>query len=335
MNTPKPFSLRRMLTLLACSAAAIAVTQTAQAQPAAAGAWPDRPVKLIGPFPPGGGNDAFARELGNALQKKFGQAFVVDNRAGAAGNIGISAVAKSPPDGYTLLVVSNTLVTNPGLSAQVPYDVYKDFVPITLAAGLPVALVTSAEVVPKTLPALIAYAKANPGKLSYGTAGVGSPHHLTTEYFASRAGVSLLHVPFKGQGQIVPEIVAGRVDMAFLAISSVIQFLPGGKVRALATAGAQRSALAPDLPTLAEAGLPGSNVDWWLGVLAPTGTPPDIVQKLNAEIVALCKQPEFRARLAAQGIDAIGSTPEAFAAVLRDEIPRWTQVVKTAGIKQQ
>ncbi|MES2509256.1 MAG: tripartite tricarboxylate transporter substrate binding protein [Pseudomonadota bacterium] len=335
MKTLKtPSSLRRLLALAACSAAVLAVTQAAHAQ-TAAGTWPDRPVKLVVPFPPGGGNDAFARELGNALQKKFGQPFVVDNRAGASGNIGISAVAKSPADGYTLLVVSNTLVTNPGLSAQVPYDVYKDFVPISLAAGLPVALVTSTEVVPKTLPALISYAKANPGKLSYGTAGVGSPHHLTTEYFASRAGVSLLHVPFKGQGQIVPEIVAGRVDMAFLAISSVMQFIPSGKVRAIAIAGAQRSAIAPDLPTLAEAGLPGANVDWWLGVLAPTGTPPDIVQKLSAEIMALSKQPEFKARLTTQGIDAIGSTPEAFAAVLRDEIPRWTQVVKTAGIKQQ
>jgi tripartite-type tricarboxylate transporter receptor subunit TctC len=298
-------------------------------------AWPNRPVKLVVPFPPGGGNDIFARELGNALQKKLGQPFVVDNRAGASGNIGISAVAKSPADGYTLLVVSNTLVTNPALSAQVPYDVYKDFVPVTLAANLPVVLVTGPDVVPKTLPALIGYAKANPGKLSYGSAGVGAPHHLTTEYFSARAGVSLLHVPFKGQGQIVPEIVAGRVDMAFLAISSVTQFLQAGKVRGIAVAGAGRTSLAPDLPTLAEAGLPGVNIDWWLGVLAPAGTPADIVQKLNAEIVALCSQPEFRARLATQGIDAVGSTPEAFATVLRDEIPQWTQLVKTAGIKAE
>lgn len=320
--------------LMAVTAVA-ALGAAAIATPALAQAWPNKPVKLIVPFPPGGGNDIFARELAQELQKKFGQPFVVDNRGGASGNIGINAVAKSPADGYTLLVVSNTLVTNPGLSSQLPYDVYKDFAPITLAANLPVVLVTGPQVAPKTLPELIAYAKANPGKLSYGSAGIGAPHHLTTEYFSSRAGVSLLHVPFKGQGQIVPEIVAGRVDMAFLAISSVTQFLQTGRVQGIATAGATRTALAPELPTLTEAGLSGTTIDWWLGVLAPAGTPQDIVQKLNAEIVALCKQPEFRARLAAQGIDAVGSTPEAFAKVLRDEIPRWTQVVKAAGIKPE
>ncbi len=299
------------------------------------GAWPNKPVKLIVPFPPGGGNDIFARELAQELQKKLGQPFVVDNRAGAAGNIGISAAAKSPADGYTLLVVSNTLVTNPGLSANVPYDVYKDFVPVTLAAALPVALVTGPQVQQKNLKDLIAYAKANPGKVSYGTAGIGSPHHLTTEYFNSRAGTQLLHVPFKGQGQIVPEIVAGRVDMAFLAISSVTQFMATGKVNGIAVAGRERTAIAPNLPTLAEAGLPGVSVDWWLGVLAPAGTPADIVQKLNAEIVALCKQPEFKARLAQQGVDTIGSTAEQFAATLKEEVPRWTQVVKSANIKAE
>lgn len=324
-----PVSILRRGALLALLSASV-LGGAAWAQ-----AWPGKPVKLVVPFPPGGGNDIFARELAQELQKRLGQPFVVDNRGGASGNIGITAVAKSPADGYTLLVVSNTLVTNPGLSSQLPYDVYKDFVPVTLAANLPVVLVTGSQVAPKTLPSLIAYAKANPGKLTYGTAGIGSPHHLTTEYFSARAGVNMLHVPFKGQGQIVPEIVAGRVDLAFLAISSVTQFLPSGRVRGLAVASSQRTSLAPDLPTLAESGLPGVSIDWWLGVLAPAGTPDEIVQKLNAEIVALCKQPEFRARLAAQGIDAIGSTQEAFAKVLRDEVPRWTQVVKTAGIKAE
>ncbi|MDO9405477.1 MAG: tripartite tricarboxylate transporter substrate binding protein [Polaromonas sp.] len=333
MKNPNLPLLRR--SALALAGAALFTLASLAAAPAFAETWPSKPVKLVVPFPPGGGNDIFARELAQELQKKLGQPFVVDNRGGASGNIGINAVAKSPADGYTLLVVSNTLVTNPALSSQLPYDVYKDFEPITLAANLPVVLVTSLEVVPKTLPALVFYAKANPGKLTYGSAGIGAPHHLTTEYFSSQAGVNLLHVPFKGQGQIVPEIVAGRVDMAFLAISSVTQFLATNRVRGIATAGAKRTPLAPDLPTLTEAGLPGTSIDWWLGVLAPAGTPKDIVTRLNAEIVALCKQPEFRARLAAQGIDAVGSTPQAFAKVLRDEIPRWTQVVKTAGIKAE
>ncbi len=305
------------------------------AVPALAEAWPARPVKLIVPFPPGGGNDVYARELGQALQKRLGQPFVVDNRGGAAGNIGISAAANSPADGYTLLVVSNTLVTNPALSASAPYDIYKDFVPISLAANLPVALIASPEIKQKNLKDFIAYAKANPGKVTYGSAGMGAPHHLTTEYFASKAGVQLLHVPFKGQGQIVPELLSGRVDVAFLAIASVMQFLETGKLHGIAVAGRERTSIAPKLPTLAEAGLPGVSVDWWLGVLAPAGTPKEIVQKLSTEIMALNQQPEFKARLAQQGIDVVGSSPEQFAAVLKEEVPRWKEVVKGAGIKAQ
>lgn len=319
--------LRSLLALVALTGL---LPLVAVAQP-----WPSKPVKLVVPFPPGGGNDLFARELAAELQKKFGQPFVVDNKPGASGNIGIEAVAKSPPDGYTILVVSNTLVTNPALSAQVPYDVLKDFVPITLAANLPVALIVADVVPAKTLRELIAYAKANPGKLTYGSAGVGAPHHLTTEYFKSRAGVDMLHVPFKGQGQIVPELLAGRVDVSFLAISSVTQHLKTGKVRGLAVAGRERTAIAPELPTLAEAGLPGVSVEWWLGVLAPVGTPADIVNKLNTEIVALCKSPEFKAKLLGQGVETIGTSADAFAATLRDEIPRWSAVVKSAGIKAE
>ena len=317
--------------LVATFAALAAVASPAlHAQP-----WPSKPVKLVVPFPPGGGNDALARELAAELQKKFGQPFVVDNRPGASGNIGIEAVAKSPPDGYTILVVSNTLVTNPALSASVPYDATKDFAPITMAATLPVALVVADAVPAKNLQELIAYAKANPGKLSYGSAGIGAPHHLTTEYFMSRTGTTMLHVPFKGQGQIVPELLAGRVDVAFLAISSVVQHLKTGKIRGIAVTSAQRTSIAPELPTLAEAGLPGTTIDWWLAVLAPAGTPPEIVNKLNAEIVALARNPEFKAKLAGQGIEMTGSTPEALAAAIREEIPRWTTVVRTANIKPE
>ena len=322
-------SRRMILSFLAALAGCAAVL------PAAAQTWPARPVKLIVPFPPGGGNDVYARELGQALQRRLGQPFVVDNRGGAAGNIGISAAANSPADGYTLLVVSNTLVTNPALSANAPYDIYKDFIPISLAANLPVALVAGPQVKQKNLKDFIAYAKEHPGKVTYGSAGVGAPHHLTTEYFASKAGVQLLHVPFKGQGQIVPELLAVRVDTAFLAIASVMQFLETGKLHGIALAGRERMPIAPKLPTLAEEGLPGVSVDWWLGVLAPAGTPKDIVRKLSTEIMALNQQPEFKARLAQQGIDVVGSSPEQFAAVLREEVPRWKEVVRNAGIKAE
>jgi len=297
--------------------------------------WPNKPVRLIVPFPPGGGNDVFARELAAALQTRLGQSFVVDNRGGAAGNIGISAAAQSAPDGYTLLVVSNTLVTNPALSANTPYNIYRDLTPISLAAILPVILVTRAQMPQADLTELVAYAKAHPGAITYGTGGIGSPHHLTTEYFNSKVGIDLLHVPFKGQGPLMPELLAGRIDMAFLAISSVMPFLPTGRVRGLAMAGERRTALAPDIPTLAQAGVPGISVDWWLGVLAPTGTPEPIIQKLSTEIMALSKQPEFRTRLLNQGIEVLGSTPEQFAAVLKEEVPRWRAVVNTAGIKLQ
>lgn len=321
---------RRMILSLLAALAGCAVVL-----PAAAQNWPTRPVKLIVPFPPGGGNDAYARELGQALQRRLGQPFVVDNRGGAAGNIGISAAANSPADGYTLLVVSNTLVTNPALSANTPYDLYKDFIPISLAANLPVALVASPEVKQKNLKDFIAYAKEHPGKVTYGTSGVGAPHHLTTEYFSSKAGVQMLHVPFKGQGPMVPELLAGRVDTAFLAIASVMQFLETGKLHGIALAGKERTPIAPKLPTLAEGGLQGVSVDWWLGVLAPAGTPKDIVQKLSTEIMALNQQPEFKARLAQQGIDVVGSSPEQFASVLKEELPRWKEVVRNAGIKAE
>jgi len=294
--------------------------------------WPDKPVKLIVPFPPGGGNDAFARTLAQGLQQSLGQSFVVENRAGAAGNIGIRAAANSAPDGYTFLVVSNTLVTNPALSADVPYDIERDFTPVSLAAVLPVILVTGAQFPYTTVEELVAYAKANPGKVTYGSGGIGSPHHLTTEYFSAQVGVQLLHVPFKGQGPMIPELLAGRIDMAFLAISSVMPFLPDDRVRGLAMAGAQRTALAPDIPTLAQAGIPNIRVDWWLGVLAAAGTPDAIIQKLSAEIMTLSQNPDFRANLLGQGIEVIGSAPEPFAALLQEEISRWRTVVKTANI---
>jgi len=297
--------------------------------------WPERPVKLVVPFPPGGGNDAFARELAAGLQQRLGQAFVVENRAGAAGNIGINAAANSAPDGHTLLVVSNTLVTNPALSANIPYDIDRDFVPISLAAILPVVLAVRPHLPQADLADLVAYARENPGQLSYGSAGVGSPQHLTAEYFSAKVGIDLLHVPFKGNGQIMLELIAGRIDLAFLVAGPLMPHLQAGKIRVLATAGAKRTMVIPDLPTLMQLGVPDFSVDWWLGVLAPAGTPELTVQKISNEIMAVSRRPEFQERLFKQGLEVLGSTPAQFAAVLKEEVPRWRAVTQSANIKSE
>lgn len=297
--------------------------------------WPSRPVRLVVPFPPGGGNDVFARELAHALQKRLGQTFVVENRGGASGSIGMTSVARSEPDGYTFLVTSNSLVTNKALSDSMPYDIVKDFEPVSLAASLSVALVVTDKVPAKTLPEFIAYIKNHPDKLTYGSTGVGSPAHLTNAYLNMETGMNMLHIPFKGQGQLVTEMLGGRVDAAFLVITSAIQHMKAGTLRGLAVTGDQRSRVAPELPTLDEAGLPSLKIDWWLGVLAPKHTPAAIVDKMSAAIAAISRDPAFAERLEAQGIIPIGSTPQAYAKVLDEDLARWSGAVKRAGITVQ
>lgn len=298
-------------------------------------AWPTRPVRLVVPFPPGGGNDAFARELGHELQKRLGQTFVVENRPGASGSIGMTSVARAEPDGYTFLVTSNSLVTNKALSDSMPYDIERDFEPVSLAASMAVVLVVTDAVPARTLPAFIEWVRARPDKMTYGSTGVGSPAHLTNAYLNMETGMNMLHIPFKGQGQLVTEMLGGRVDAAFLVITSAIQHMKVGTLHGLAVTGEQRSVVAPELPTLKEAGLASLEIDWWLGVLAPARTPQAIVDKLSATISEISRDPAFVARLSAQGINPIGSTPQAYAKVLDEDLARWSGAVQRAGITMQ
>ncbi len=297
--------------------------------------FPSRPIRFVVPNPPGGGNDLLAREIGQELTKRLGQPVLVDNRPGAGGNIGAEIVAKAPLDGYTILMAANTFVMNPSMVKQLPFDVQRDFAPVTLAAAIPLALVVHPELPAKNVRELIAYAKANPGKLNYATPGSGTPQHLAVELFKTMTNIDMVHVPFKGAGQMVPEVLAGRVQVLFGAINSLLPHMKTGRLRALAVGSAKRAAVAPEVPTMSEAGVPGYQVDVWFGILAPGGTPSEIVNKLNSEIVAALRTPEVRERLAAQGLETIGSTPEEFAAVIRNDLPRWAKVVKDAGIKAE
>ncbi len=321
--------LARCLAL--CLAPAVAVPAAAQT----AASFPSRPIRFVVPNPPGGGNDLLAREIGAELQKRLGQPVVVENRPGAGGNIGADTVAKSPPDGYSILMAANTFVINPHMVKQMPFDVEKDFAPITLAASLPVAMVVHPDVPAKNVQEFIAYAKTVPGKLNYATPGPGTPQHLAAELFMTQSGTKMEHVPFKGAGQIVPELLAGRVQVFFGAINSLLPHIRSGKLRALAVGGTERVSVAPEIPTVREQGLPGYDVDIWLGVLAPAGTPTDIVKKLHAEIVAAMNTPEFKQRIAAHGLDVIASSPEKFGEVIRADLARWGKVVRDAGLKPE
>ncbi|MBP2228649.1 tripartite-type tricarboxylate transporter receptor subunit TctC [Azospirillum agricola] len=299
----------------------------------AADAYPSRPVRLVVPFPPGGSNDLLAREIADALAQRLKAPFVVENKGGAGGAIGIEAVAKAPADGYTILVVSNSLVTAPALNRQLRFDAVKDFAPIALIAELPTVLAVTPDVPGTTLAEALAHIKANPGKLNYASAGIGAPQHLSTEYLKSATGADIVHIPLQGQGQMLTEMLGGRVQLMIGVFSTAQPYFAKGSLKALATGGARRTPAAPNLPTIAEAGVPGYAVQWWLGALAPAGTPPDIVGLLNREILALGQDTAFRAKLAAAGIDWVGSGPAEFGRTLARDLALWTKVVADAGIE--
>jgi tripartite-type tricarboxylate transporter receptor subunit TctC len=259
---------------------------------------------------------------------------VVENRPGAAGNLGADFVAKSPPDGYTLLMTTTaTQSINPALYANIPYDPLKDFTPVSLVAYTPLMLVVANDVPAKTLAELVAYAKANPGKLSYASAGAGAMQHISAELFKAQAGVDLLHVPYKGTGQIMPDLVSGRVSMMFNSVAALLPFVKDGKVRPIGVTAAQRSAAAPDVPTLAESGLPGFEASAWYALYGPANLPPDVLQRLNTEVVKLVASPRVRERYAGLGLEPASSTPEELAALTRRDLAKWTKVIKDNGIR--
>jgi tripartite-type tricarboxylate transporter receptor subunit TctC len=321
--------LARRFGALLCAAAALACV----AAPAAAQEWPSRPVKLVVPFAPGGSADVYGRALAQRLQEVFGQSFVVENRAGGGALIGTDAVAKSAPDGYTLLVMSNTHTVNESLIPNRPYQLMRDFAPVAPINASDLVLVGKATLAPKNLPELIGAAKAAPDALSYASSGPGTPYHMAGELFKAMAGIKLLHVPYKGSAGARTDVLGGQVDLMFDAIPTMTEHIKSGKVKALAVSGRTRSAILPDVPTLAEAGVPGYEATIWLGLLAPRGTPPAVVQRLNAEVAKITGNAELRRAWAAQGTAAMTMNVDEFTRFLHDDIAKWANVVRISGAK--
>ena len=294
--------------------------------------FPSKPIRFIVPNPPGGASDITARVLGEKLSQRWGQAVVVENKPGAGAIIGTDFVAKAPPDGYTILLVPSSHAFNVSLYKKLPYDSVKDFAAVTQTANTPLVLAVNPSVPAKSVKELIAYAKANPGKLTYASSGSGTSLHLAAELFKSMAGVDIVHVPYKGSTAAHPDVMSGQVSMIFDTIPAVLPHIKSGKLRPLAVTGTKRSPLLPDLPTIAEAGLPGYAASSWGGVLAPAGTPKATIDKLNADLVAVLKMPDVQERLTGVGLEPVGSTPAEFEAFIKAEIAKWSKIIKEAGI---
>jgi len=314
--------------------AVLAVGLLAAAPAGGAQGFPDRPVKLVVPFPPGGPLDVTGRLIAQQLTQAWGQSVVVENKPGAGGNIGADLVAKSAPDGYTVLMGAlSTHAVNPSLYAKMPYDAVKDFAPITLLATTPNVLVVSPSLPVNSVKDLVAYARAHPGKLSFGSGSNGSAGHLAGELFKVDTGTDIVHIPYKGGAPATQALLAGDVQFMFDNLANATAQVKAGKLKALAVTTAERSKLAPDLPTMAEAGLPGFDISTWYGLMAPAGTPKDVIARWNAEVVKILNTPEVRERLAAQGAEAAPTTPEQFAAFIQREIPKYARIVKASGAK--
>ncbi|MGE0098115.1 MAG: Bug family tripartite tricarboxylate transporter substrate binding protein [Hydrogenophaga sp.] len=324
---------RRTIVVLGVAAAVLPGLAAAQA------GWPGKPVRIVVPFAPGGTTDILARVLAPELTKVFGQSFVVDNRAGAGGNIGAELVAKSPPDGYTLLMGTvGTHGINKSLYAKLPYDPQKDFAPITLVAGVPNVMVMNTKRAQalgiNSVADFVKYAKANPGKLNMASSGNGTSIHLAGELFKSRNGIFMTHIPYRGSGPAMADMLAGSMDVMFDNLPSAMPHIQAGSLKAFAVTSAVRSAALPDVPTVAEAGnLPGFEASSWFGLLAPAGTPPDVVSRLQQESAKALGLPAVKERLLAQGAIPGGNTPQEFTRLINDEIVKWAAVVKASGAR--
>jgi tripartite-type tricarboxylate transporter receptor subunit TctC len=312
---------------------ALGVMQMVAAAPALAQAWPSKPVKVIVPFAAGGPADVYARFLSQRLQDALGQSFVVDNRPGAGSVIGTDAVAKSAPDGYTLLLMSNTHTVNETLIPNKPFALMRDFVAVAPINYSDLVLVANPAVPAATLAALIGQAKAKPGKFNYASSGPGTPYHMAGELFKSMAGVYLVHIPYRGSTGARTDVIGGQVDVMFDAVTTMAEQVKAGKVKALATTGKQRSEVLPNVPTMSEAGVPGYEATIWLGLMAPKGTPKPIVDQLNAAVSKIVGQPEIKQLWSKQGAVPMVMSPEAFEKYARDDIEKWARVIKTANIK--
>ena len=314
--------------LLVAATAAIAA-------PASAQSWPAKTVKIVVPFGPGGPADVYARVIGNELGEVLKQQFVIDNKPGAGALIGTDIAAKSAPDGYTLLMMSNTHTVNETLLPKRPYVLLRDLVPVSPVNSSDLVMVVHPSVAAKTLAEFIALAKAQPGKLAYASSGPGTPYHMAGELFKAMSGTDLLHVPHKGSAEARNAVLGGHVQMMFDAVTAMKGSIDAGNVRARATTGTTRSAVLSNVPTASEAGLPGYEATIWLGIMAPAGTPRDIVERLNAEIARIIARPAIREAWARQGAEPTAMTPDAFGAFMKSDIEKWAKLIEQAGIKMQ
>jgi tripartite-type tricarboxylate transporter receptor subunit TctC len=330
------FSRPEARILAAALAVALACTAAAQERPRSSSGYPAKAIHLIVPFPAGGATDILGRAVGERLAARLGQSMVVDNKPGAGANIGAEAAAKSPPDGYTLLmgsVASHSIALS--YYKALGYDVRRDLTPISMVGYVTNVLVVAPSLPARTVQEVIAYAKANPGKVNFASSGTGGLIHLTGEMFKAQAGIDIVHVPYKGTALFLPDLMDGRVSMTLDTLPPYMTQIKSGKVRAIAVTTSQRSPAMPDLPTVSESGLPGFESVAIYGLFAPTGTPKVIVDLLNREAVAVLKQPDLKEKLAVQGIEIASSTPEALGVVVRNEVAKWAKVIKDAQIKPE
>ena len=295
--------------------------------------WPSKPIRLILPFPPGGGTDILGRILADRLSANVGEPVVIENRGGAGGNVGAEAAAKSPPDGYTMVLVAPSLAISPSLYSKLNYDPARDLTPVALVGTVPNVIITNPEVPAQTLAEFIALAKTKPGGMNFGSGGSGTSNHLAGELFNLQAGVKLVHVPYKGVNLAMNDLLAGQIQLVVIGIPAALPFIRAGRLRALAVIAPERSPALPEVPTAAEAGLPNYDVTTWYGVLVPTGTPRPIVERLNAELVRIMRAPDLQERFAATGTEPRTSTPEEFGEYIRQEMAKWAKVVREAGLK--
>jgi tripartite-type tricarboxylate transporter receptor subunit TctC len=299
----------------------------------AADGFPERPLRMIVPFPPGGSVDVVARIAGQKMTEIAGQSIVVDNRGGASGNIGSELAARAPADGYTIMMTTIPLVVNPSLFSKVPYDVVRDFAPISLIAAAPFVLAVHPSLPAKSVKELVALARARPGQLNYASAGSGTNLHIAAELFKNLSGTNIVHVPYKGGGPALSALLGGEAQLSFLGVVAVVPHVKSGKMRALALTAAKRSAVLPDLPTIAESGVAGYEFASWYGVLAPAGTPAPRITKLHDILVRSLRSPDLAGRMATEGADIIAGSPQQFAAYLKTELTKWARVVKDSGLR--
>jgi tripartite-type tricarboxylate transporter receptor subunit TctC len=300
----------------------------ASAQP-----FPTKPIRIIVPFPAGGTTDVFARMISQKLSENLKQQVLVDNRAGASGMIGTEMVVKAPPDGYTLMITATHHAINPSLYKKLPYDTLKDLVAITLVATSPNVLVAHPTFPPNTIQELIALARAKPGQLNFASTGIGGANHLSGELFKSMAGIDIVHIPYKGAAPAMNDLLAGHVSLMFDTIGIELPYVKAGKLKALAVTTAKRTTIAPDIPTIAESGLPGYEAVSWFGMYGPAGMPKEILTRINTEVAKVLHSPDIQKRFIDYGAEAIGNSPEQFAVYLKSEMAKWAKVVKDCGVQ--